>query len=115
MLLAVELVAAARAHLCSMSGKRHFPYYSAVPEIELKRPALAAVAPGRERAQPRVFQEGPGFGAVREEVCRCACYNIVFSFFPSVSWLWRLCLATERGCAACRCTSQTLQSGQSRR
>ncbi|KAK9845852.1 hypothetical protein WJX81_004205 [Elliptochloris bilobata] len=51
-----------------MSGKRHFPYYSAVPEIELKRPALASVAPGRERAQPRVFQEGPGFGFVREEV-----------------------------------------------
>ena len=44
-----------------MSGKRHFPYYSAVPEIELKRPALAGAAPGRERAEPRVFQEGPGF------------------------------------------------------
>lgn len=52
-----------------MSGKRHFPYYSAVPEIELKRLALAGAAPGRERAEPRVFQEGPGFGAVPEEVC----------------------------------------------
>lgn len=55
-----------------MSGKRHFPYYSAVPEIELKRPALAGAAPGRERAEPRVFQEGPGFGAVPEEVCSSA-------------------------------------------
>ena len=75
-----------------MSGKRHFPYHSAVPEIELKRPALAAAALGRERAQPRVFQEGPGFGAVREEVCRSACRSAYISVFPSVcsSFSWRL-------------------------
>ena len=75
-----------------MSGKRHFPYHSAVPEIELKRPALAAAAPGRERAQPRVFQEGLGFGAVREEVCRSACRSAYISVFPPVcsSFGWRL-------------------------
>ena len=98
-----------------MSGKRHFPYHSAVPEIELKRPALAAAAPGRERAQPRVFQEGPGFGAVREEVCRPArCSPFISLFPPAFSCLgWRL--VAERGCAACRSTSQTSQSGLSRR
>lgn len=80
-----------------MSGKRHFPYHSTVPEIELKRPALAAAAPGRKRAQPRVFQEGPGFGAVREEVCRSACRSAFISVLPINFTFFRLVPGGKEG------------------
>lgn len=39
-----------------MSGqKRHFPYYSTVPEIQLGQRTFAGVNPGREYAAPRTF------------------------------------------------------------
>ena len=42
-----------------MSGqKRHFPYYSTVPEIELQKRSFGGVNPGREHAQPRTFIPG---------------------------------------------------------
>ena len=36
--------------------KRQFPYYSSVPEVELKRQALGSVNPGLERSEPRTFE-----------------------------------------------------------
>ena len=42
-----------------MSGqKRHFPYYSAVPEIELKKRGVMGIHPGRECMEPRTFIPG---------------------------------------------------------
>ena len=42
-----------------MSGqKRHFPYYSAVPDIQLKQSAISGVNPGKERADVRTFVPG---------------------------------------------------------
>lgn len=42
-----------------MSGqKRHFPYYSAVPEIEIRQRTFPGVHPGREYAAPRTFVPG---------------------------------------------------------
>lgn len=38
-----------------MSQKRHFPYYSAVPEIEIKKRGISGVNPGREYMDPRTF------------------------------------------------------------
>ena len=58
-----------------MSGqKRHFPYYSAVPEMQLKQRAVSGVNPGKERADVRTFvpgnlEEAPA-SARGSEVCR---------------------------------------------
>ena len=57
----------------SMSGhKRHFPYYSAVPEIELKSRGVGGVNPGREPADVRTFVPGNFQAASTSgiEVCR---------------------------------------------
>ena len=35
--------------------KRNFPYYSTVPEIEIKKRSISGVNPGREYAVPRTF------------------------------------------------------------
>jgi hypothetical protein len=40
-----------------MSGnKRHFPYYSSIEEVELKRQNISESLPGYERSQPKTFQ-----------------------------------------------------------
>lgn len=36
--------------------KRQFPYYSGVPEVELKKQALDNINPGFERNEPRTFE-----------------------------------------------------------
>ncbi len=36
--------------------KRQFPYYTSVPEVELKRQALGNVNPGLEANEPRTFE-----------------------------------------------------------
>lgn len=36
--------------------KRQFPYYSDVPDVELKKQALEHVNPGFERNEPRTFE-----------------------------------------------------------
>lgn len=36
--------------------KRNFPYYSNVPEVELKRQALGSLNPGLEPNEPRTFE-----------------------------------------------------------
>ena len=42
-----------------MSGqKRQFPYYSAMPEIQLKQRAVSGINPGKERANVRTFAPG---------------------------------------------------------
>ena len=46
-----------RAKQISMSAqKRQFPYYSDVPDVELKKQALEHVNPGFERNEPRTFE-----------------------------------------------------------
>ncbi len=48
-----------------MNGqKRHFPYHSVVPEVELKRHNVSDVTPGFERIQPAVFEAPAGFDDV---------------------------------------------------
>lgn len=68
-------VAQVAASVVSMSGhKRHFPYYSAVPEIELKkRDVTGGIHPGKESAEVRAFipgnfQESPA-SASHGQVC----------------------------------------------
>ena len=47
----------ASAKQISMSDqKRQFPYYSDVPDVELKKQALEHVNPGFERNEPRTFE-----------------------------------------------------------
>lgn len=56
----------------SMAQKRHFPYYSAVPEIEIKRRGISGVNPGREYVDPRTFVPGSQCSAAPingSEVC----------------------------------------------
>lgn len=48
--------------------KRHFPYHSNVPEVELKRPNVAA---GYESAQPSTFEAPSGFGGVTQVTLNC--------------------------------------------
>lgn len=55
-----------------MAQKRHFPYYSAVPEIEIKRRGISGVNPGREYVDPRTFVPGSQYSAApvtSSEVC----------------------------------------------
>ena len=55
-----------------MSQKRHFPYYSAVPEIEIKKRRVSGVNPGREYVDPRTFVAGSQYSTAPvqgSEVC----------------------------------------------
>ena len=54
--------------------KRQFPYYSAVPEVELKKQALENVNPGFERNEPRTF-EAPASAQEPQEVWYLADQN----------------------------------------
>ena len=49
--------------------KRHFPYHSNVPEVELKRSNVGA---GYERAQPSTFEAPSGFGELPQVESNCA-------------------------------------------
>ena len=56
----------------NMSQKRHFPYYSAVPEIEIKKRGISGVNPGREYVDPRTFVPGSQYSTAPihgSEVC----------------------------------------------
>ena len=46
--------------------KRHFPYYSAVSEIALKKRNISGVNPGREYAEPRTFVPGSPYVATAQ-------------------------------------------------
>ena len=49
--------ALASAKQISMSDqKRQFPYYTDVPDVELKKQALENVNPGFERNEPQTFE-----------------------------------------------------------
>ena len=55
--------------------KRQFPYFSAVPEVEVKKQALENVNPGFERNESRTF-EAPALAQEPQEVWYLADQNV---------------------------------------
>lgn len=54
-------------------SKRAFPYYSELEELELKRPAIQGRAnPGREAADPRLFDGGRSLEVSTQLLSRCS-------------------------------------------
>jgi hypothetical protein len=47
-------------------SKRQFPYYSRIPEVEIKRRDLGSNAGQEIETNPNVYQAGQGFGDRRE-------------------------------------------------
>lgn len=68
----ISTVLQVKAPYPDMSQKRHFPYYSAVPEIEIKKRRVSGVNPGREYVDPRTFVPGSQYSTAPvqgSEVC----------------------------------------------